>query len=181
VLHDVQYVFQDPYSSLDPRQTVAEIVAEPIELGGSPEQRANKRLLVADLLDAVRLPQSFASRHPRQLSGGQRQRVVIARALALDPKVLVADEPVSALDLSVQAAILDLLTTLRAERDLTYVVISHDLAVIKQLCTDVVVMRDGLIVERGTTDDVFADPQHAYTRALLDAIPSLNARKRAPL
>jgi peptide/nickel transport system ATP-binding protein len=129
----------------------------------------------------VRLPRDFAQRRPYQLSGGQRQRVVIARALALDPEVLVADEPVSALDLSVQATILDLLASLRAERDLSYLVISHDLAVIKQLCTEVVVMRDGAIVERGTADQIFASPQHAYTRQLVDAIPSYYARKRAPL
>ncbi|MDA0171460.1 ABC transporter ATP-binding protein [Solirubrobacter taibaiensis] len=170
-----QYVFQDPYSALDPRQTVFQIIAEPIELSGTDAQNAVKREKVAELLDAVRLPQSFATRKPRQLSGGQRQRVVIARALALDPTVLVADEPVSALDLSVQAAILDLLATLRAERDLSYLVISHDLAVIKQLCTDVAVMRDGAIVEHGPADLVFADPQHAYTRQLLDAIPNRKA------
>jgi peptide/nickel transport system ATP-binding protein len=181
VLRDIQYVFQDPYAALDPRQSVREIIAEPIELAGTPEQRVRKGQLVAELLDAVRLPHTFVERRPRQLSGGQRQRVVIARALALEPAVLVADEPVSALDLSVQAAILDLLATLRADRKLTYLVISHDLAVINQLCTDVVVMRDGAIVERGRTQDVFTNPQHAYTRALVDAIPSHSARKRAPL
>lgn len=170
-LLDVQYIFQDPYAALDPRQTVSQIIAEPIELSGSPEQRSRKREMVLDLLDDVRLPRSFADRKPRQLSGGQRQRVVIARALALRPKVLVADEPVSSLDLSVQTRILDLLATLRAERDLSYLVISHDLAVIRQLCTDVVVMRDGKVVERGTTEEIFTSPRDAYTRQLLDAIP----------
>jgi peptide/nickel transport system ATP-binding protein len=170
-LAEVQYIFQDPYAALDPRQTVSQIVTEPIELSGSAEQRARKREMMLELLDDVRLPRSFADRKPRQLSGGQRQRVVIARALALRPKVLIADEPVSSLDLSVQARILDLLATLRAERDLSYLVISHDLAVIRQLCTDVVVMRDGKVVERGTTEEIFTSPRDAYTRQLLDAIP----------
>jgi peptide/nickel transport system ATP-binding protein len=150
---------------------VREIIAEPIELSGSPEQKVRKRETVLELLDDVRLPRSFGGRKPHQLSGGQRQRVVIARALALRPKVLVADEPVSSLDLSVQAAILGLLARLRAEHDLTYLVISHDLAVIRQLCTDVVVMRDGTVAERGTTEEIFTRPRDAYTRELLDAIP----------
>ena len=119
----------------------------------------------------MRLPRELAERTPRQLSGGQRQRVVIARALALDPRVLIADEPVSALDLSVQAGILDLLARLRAEQNLTYLVISHDLAVIRQLCSDVVVLRDGAVVERGSTDDIFAAARDPYTRLLLDSIP----------
>ena len=170
-LRDIQYVFQDPYSSLDPRQTVAEIIAEPIELSGTREQKARKKALVSELMEDVRLPQEFATRKPHQLSGGQRQRTVIARALALDPKVLVADEPVSALDLSVQKRILDLLDALREERNLSYVVISHDLGVIRRLCTDVVVMRDGVVVERGTTESIFSDPHDPYTRLLLEAIP----------
>jgi peptide/nickel transport system ATP-binding protein len=170
-LGDVEYVFQDPYSSLDPRQTVAQIVAEPIELKGTPERKAHKRETVLELLDDVRLPREFADTKPSQLSGGQRQRVVIARALALEPKVLIADEPVSALDLSVQGRILALLARLREEHNLTYLVISHDLAVIRQLCTDVVVMREGKVVERGTTEEIFDNPRDSYTRLLLEAIP----------
>ncbi|MFT4286174.1 dipeptide ABC transporter ATP-binding protein [Nocardioides sp.] len=170
-LRDVQYVFQDPYSALDPRQSIADIVAEPILLSGTAEQRRRRRHTVAELLDDVGLPATYAHRRPHQLSGGQRQRVVIARALALGPRVLVADEPVSALDLSVQARVLGLLARLREQRDLSYVVISHDLAVVKQLCTDVVVMRDGKVVEQGTTERIFADPHDPYTRLLLDAIP----------
>lgn len=170
-LRDVQFVFQDPYAALDPRQTVAEIIGEPIEVAGSPEQRRRRRIIISELLDDVRLPQGFAQRRPHQLSGGQRQRVVIARALALRPRILVADEPVSSLDLSVQRRILDLLIRLRAGHDLSYVVISHDLGVIKRLCTDVAVMREGRIVEQGPTDQIFAEPGDPYTRLLLAAIP----------
>ena len=178
-LRDVQYIFQDPWSALDPRQTVREIVAEPIRIAGTPDQRRHADRLVADLLEDVRLPVSYAERKPHQLSGGQRQRVVIARALALGPRVVVADEPVSALDLSVQATVLDLLTRLREEHDLSYIVISHDLAVVKQLCTDVIVMRDGRVVESGRTDDLFTAPTDPYTRLLLDAIPGRDRLHRA--
>lgn len=178
-LRDVQYIFQDPWSALDPRQTVREIVAEPIRIAGTPDQRRQADRLVADLLEDVRLPVSYAERKPHQLSGGQRQRVVIARALALGPRVVVADEPVSALDLSVQATVLDLLTRLREEHDLSYIVISHDLAVVKQLCTDVIVMRDGRVVESGRTDDLFTAPTDPYTRLLLDAIPGRDRLHRA--
>ena len=178
-LRDVQYIFQDPWSALDPRQTVREIVAEPIRIAGTPDQRRHADRLVADLLEDVRLPVSYAERKPHQLSGGQRQRVVIARALALGPRVVVADEPVSALDLSVQATVLDLLTRLREEHDLSYIVISHDLAVVKQLCTDVIVMRDGRVVESGRTDDLFTAPTDPYTRLLLDAISGRDRLHRA--
>jgi len=178
-LQDVQYVFQDPWSALDPRQTVEEIIAEPIQLSGTPDQRRQVSRLVAGLLEDVRLPTSYADRTPHQLSGGQRQRVVIARALALGPRVVVADEPVSALDLSVQATVLDLLARLREEHDLSYVVISHDLAVIKRLCTDVLVMREGRVVERGRTDDIFTTPTDPYTRLLLDAIPGRDRLHRS--
>ncbi|MFC9772475.1 MULTISPECIES: dipeptide ABC transporter ATP-binding protein [unclassified Pseudarthrobacter] len=167
----IQYVFQDPYASLDPRLTVAQSLSEPIELSGTAEEKSRRHARVTELLDAVRLPQSFASRRPSELSGGQRQRVVIGRALALNPRILVADEPVSALDLSVQATILDLLRDLRAEFGLSYLVISHDLAVIKTVSTHIAVMQLGRIVEQGAADEVFRSPQHPYTQELLDAVP----------
>jgi peptide/nickel transport system ATP-binding protein len=153
----------------------------PLELSGTAEERASAGERVARLLAEVELPAEFASRRPHQLSGGQRQRVAIARALVLDPRLVVADEPVSALDLSVQATILALLRGLRETRGLTYIVISHDLAVVKGLCTDVAVMRGGRIVEHGPTDRVFAAPQHPYTAALLAAIPGRGLPGRAPV
>jgi peptide/nickel transport system ATP-binding protein len=168
---DVQYVFQDPYGALDPRLTVEQSLAEPIELSGTAAERAGQSARIGELLDEVELPSSFRRRLPGQLSGGQRQRVVIARALALSPQLVVADEPVSSLDLSVQATVIDLLRRLQRKRGLTYVVISHDLAVIKALCEEVAVITAGRIVEAGRTDAIFDDPQHDYTRKLLESIP----------
>ncbi|MEU4575728.1 ATP-binding cassette domain-containing protein [Nonomuraea sp. ATR24] len=166
--HSLQIVFQDPMSSLDPRMRVRDLVAEPLVALGEP---VGDR--VTELLDAVGLPATAAGRYPHQFSGGQRQRIAIARALAPRPKVLVADEPVSALDVSVRGQILNLLADLVDELGLTLVFVSHDLSVVRHVCETVAVMNDGEIVETGAVDDVWAEPRHAYTRTLLQAVPTL--------
>ncbi|MEV5501703.1 ATP-binding cassette domain-containing protein [Nonomuraea fuscirosea] len=165
---NLQIVFQDPMSSLDPRMRVRDLVAEPLTALGLP---VGDR--VAELLDAVGLPAEAAGRYPHQFSGGQRQRIAIARALAPRPKVLVADEPVSALDVSVRGQILNLLADLVDELGLTLVFVSHDLSVVRHVCETVSVMRQGEIVEGGLVDDVWAEPAHPYTRELLAAVPTL--------
>jgi peptide/nickel transport system ATP-binding protein len=162
----VQMVFQDPYASLHPRHTVDRVLTETLSLHGIRD--TNRR--IPELLEAVGLGPAFRFRYPHQLSGGQRQRVAIARALGPDPRILLLDEPTSALDVSVQAEILNLLTDLRAEKNLTFVMVSHNLAVVSHLCSDVAVMKDGIIVERLTVEDMRAmRAREDYTRRLLDA------------
>jgi peptide/nickel transport system ATP-binding protein len=165
-----QIVFQDPRSSLDPRMRVREILLEPLRALDVP---GNHRVRIAELLDAVGLTADAGTRYPHQFSGGQRQRIAIARALAPEPALLIADEPVSALDVSVRAQILDLLRALADGLGLTLIFISHDLAVVRYLCDRVAVMHDGRIVEVGPVGEVYDAPQHAYTRALLAAVPVL--------
>ncbi len=162
---DFQMVFQDPYGSLDPRQTVGRIVAEPLWQGS----RAEREHAVAEVLEAVGLRTGDARKYPHEFSGGQRQRIAIARALITKPKLIVADEPVSALDVSVQAQVLNLLIELQQRYGVTYLLISHDLAVVDHVCDEVVVMQHGRIVERGETARIFSDPQHPYTRTLMAA------------
>ena len=164
---DVQMVFQDPYGSLDPRQRVGRIVAEPL-IDGTPAERADR---VAQSLDAVGLRASDAAKYPHEFSGGQRQRIAIARALITRPKLIVADEPVSALDVSVQAQVLNLLMDLRDQFGVTYLLISHDLAVVDHVCDEVAVMYQGRIVEQGAPEVLFHAAGHPYTRALMRALP----------
>jgi len=164
----MQMVFQDPYSSLNPRKTVGQIIAEPFAVHGVEGHAKPK---VQELLERVGLSPEHYNRYPHEFSGGQRQRIGVARALALRPKLIVCDEPVSALDVSVQAQILNLLKSLQKEFDLTYVFISHDLSVIRQIADRVAVMYLGRAVETGESERIFAHPRHPYTAALLSAVP----------
>ena len=163
-----QMVFQDPFSSLNPARTIGWTLAEPLRAAGVRD-KSERRRRVAELLEQVGLEAACADRRPWELSGGQRQRVSIAAAVIARPRLVVADEPVSALDVTIQAQILQLLVDLRREYDLSYLFISHDLNVIYQLCSRVLVMQKGQIVEENTVDELFAHPQHPYTRQLLEA------------
>jgi oligopeptide/dipeptide ABC transporter ATP-binding protein len=165
-----QMVFQDPHSALNPRMTILRSVSEPLVLH-TKLRGAVLRKRVSELLDIVGLQQQFLYRYPHELSGGQKQRVCIARAIALSPELLVLDEPTSALDVSVQAQILEFLKSIQKQLDLTYLFISHNLAVIRYVCNKTAVMYLGQIVEQGDTEEVFSNPKHPYTKALLEAVP----------
>jgi len=167
---DFQMVFQDPYGSLDPRQTVARIVAEPLEALAATT-RAQQREQASEALAAVGLRTTDMDKYPHEFSGGQRQRIAIARALITRPKLIVADEPVSALDVSVQAQVLNLMQDLQQQFGISYLLISHDLAVVNHLCDEVCVVWKGKIVEQGPPGELFRNAQHPYTRTLLDAVP----------
>jgi peptide/nickel transport system ATP-binding protein len=167
---EVQMIFQDPYSSLNPRQTVGAIVGAPFRLQKVKTEQGTKRS-VQELLELVGLSPEHYNRYPHEFSGGQRQRIGIARTLALRPKLIVADEPVSALDVSIQAQVINLLADLQAELGLTYVIIAHDLSVIRHVCDQVAVMYLGNLVELAGRDDIYARPRHPYTVALMSAVP----------
>ena len=173
---ELQVVFQDPVASLDPRLPISDILAEPLQAGGVDRAACDAR--VAELLDIVGLSRNDASRYPGEFSGGQKQRIGIARALARKPRILALDEPVSALDVSIQAGIINLLLDLQREFDLSYLFVSHDLSVVKHLAHTVAVMHRGKIVEYGDAEQVFDNPRHEYTRTLLAAIPRPDPARR---
>ncbi|WP_022890798.1 ABC transporter ATP-binding protein [Agromyces italicus] len=166
---DIQVVFQDPYGSLDPLMTVGDILAEPLATAGTG--RAEAKAAVGEMLDRVRLPKNVLDRYPREFSGGQRQRIAIARALVRRPRLIICDEPVSALDLTTQATILELLIELQRDSGVSYLFVSHDLGVVRRVCHRVAVMYRGDLVETGDGEQITNDPQHAYSRRLLMASP----------
>jgi oligopeptide transport system ATP-binding protein len=174
---DMQIVFQDPYASLNPRMTVGDIVAEPLEVHGVGSRRS-RRTAVRTLLDVVGFNPDFTNRYPHEFSGGQRQRIGIARALALNPKLIICDEPVSALDVSIQAQILNLLKDLQKDFFLSYLFISHDLAVVRTMSDRIAVMNAGKIVETGRAEDVYHEQKNEYTKALFSAVPVPDPRRQ---
>lgn len=174
---EMQLIFQDPYSSLNPRMTVNQILSNPMDVHGvyTGRERADR---LAFLLETVGMSPDLGKRYPHEFSGGQRQRLGIARALALDPTVIIGDEPVSALDVSIQAQIINLLMELKAEFDLSLLIISHDLAVVEYICDRIVVMYLGKVMETGTYESIYSDPKHPYTQALLSAVPVPDPRRK---
>ncbi|NRA58739.1 MAG: ABC transporter ATP-binding protein [Phycisphaerales bacterium] len=174
---DMQIIFQDPAGSLNPRMRIASIVGEPLIVHGLVKDRTKLRKQVEELLVRCGMPAAAADRYPHEFSGGQRQRIGIARALALEPKFIVCDEPTSALDVSIQAQIINLLTDLQEEFGLSYLFISHDMAVIQHVCKRIAVMYKGQIVETGSRDEILKNPQHKYTQSLLSAVPEPDPRR----
>lgn len=173
----VQMIFQDAYSSLNPKKRVLDIIAEPLRNFESltPKQERSK---VCELLDIVGLPSETMIKYPHEFSGGQRQRIGIARAIALKPRLIIADEPVSSLDLSVQAQVLNYMKDIQQQFKLAYLFISHDLGVVRHMCSDITIMHKGRFVERGNQDDIYQNPAHIYTRRLIAAIPNINPLER---
>ena len=169
----IQVIFQDPFGSLNPRMTIYSIIAEPLDIHFKEWSKSQKQARVAELLEKVGLTAEFMQRYPHQFSGGQRQRIGIARALAVEPDFIVCDEPVSALDVSVQAQIINLLQDLQDELGLTYLFIAHDLAVIEHISDQVLVMTEGKIVEQASAAEIYCNPQHPYTVKLLEAVPQV--------
>ncbi len=175
----MKLIFQDPYSSLNPRMTVADIIAEPIDIAGTYKTRAERDARVEEIMQAVGLDLSFKYRYPHEFSGGQRQRIGIARAIVLEPELIVCDEPVSALDVSVQAKVINLLEELQERLGLSYIFISHDLSVVKHIADTVMVMYLGHTMELASKDELFSNPLHPYTTALLDVIPRIKHERIA--
>ena len=175
---NMQMVFQDPYSSLDPRMSVHNLIAEPVQVCGLLKTKAEINEHVREIMDMCGLPADQANLFPHELDGGLRQRVGLARAMAVSPKFIVCDEPVSALDVSIQAQILNLLMDLQEQRELSYMFITHDLCVVKHISDEIMVMYMGQVVEHAKTAELFANPVHPYTKALLHAVPTIDLSKR---
>lgn len=175
---DMQIIFQDPAGSLNPRMRIAAIIGEPLIVHGMAGDRDHLREKVESLLERCGMPRAAADRYPHEFSGGQRQRIGIARSLALEPKFIVCDEPTSALDVSIQAQIINLLSDLQSEFGLSYLFISHDMAVIQHVCQRIAVMYKGQIVEEGTRDEIIHNAQHRYTQSLLSAVPVADPRRK---
>lgn len=175
---DMQIVFQDPAGSLNPRMRIAAIVGEPLVIHGMVSSKAELRERVESILERCGMPRAAADRYPHEFSGGQRQRIGIARALALEPKFIVCDEPTSALDVSIQAQVINLLMDLQEEFQLSYLFISHDMAVIQHVCERIAVMYKGKIVEEGSRDEIIENPQHLYTQSLLSAVPEPDPHRK---